>query len=169
MGNAWTCFDVDGQAEYSRCQGYALYLVGPPRCGVLWAVETEWNHHRGSVSNAIDTFEPSIEGETATVPRETRQTYPPTWQCSATCRKTCQNIFRNHNERSYPTCRTLQILLLPTTICFDRWHTAWLIGISALMKNSKNWLIRGSSQKIHRFFETVFDNCQEDGNSILRA
>jgi len=26
---------------------------------------------------AIDVFEQSIEGETATVPRETRQSYPP--------------------------------------------------------------------------------------------
>ena len=33
--------------------------------------------HRGSVSNAIDAFEPSIEGETPTVLREIRQSYPP--------------------------------------------------------------------------------------------
>ena len=26
---------VDGQTEYSRCQGYALHLAGPARCGVL--------------------------------------------------------------------------------------------------------------------------------------
>ena len=32
---------------------------------------------RGSVSNAIDAFEPKIEGETATVPRKTQQRYPP--------------------------------------------------------------------------------------------
>ena len=62
---------------------------------VLWANETEWNHHRGSVSSAIDAFEPSIEGETATVPTETRQSYPPAWQCSATCRKTGQDMLGN--------------------------------------------------------------------------
>jgi len=33
-----------------------------------------------------------------------------------------------------PHRRTLQTLLLPTTICFDRWHTAWMISISAFMK-----------------------------------
>ena len=40
-------------------------------------------------------FEPSIEGETATVPRETGQSYPPTRQCSTTCRKTGQDILEN--------------------------------------------------------------------------
>ena len=74
---------------------FALHLVGPARCGVLWAVETEWNYRRGSVSNSIDAFEPIIEGETVTVPRETRQGYSPTWQCSATCRKTGQDILEN--------------------------------------------------------------------------
>ena len=77
------------------CQGYALHLVGPLRCGVLWSVETEWNYHMGSVSDAIDAFEPSIEGETATVPRETLQSYPPAWQCSNTCRKTGRGILGN--------------------------------------------------------------------------
>ena len=95
MGNARKYLHVDGRTEYSRFQGYALHLVGPARCGVLWAVKTEWNHHRGSVSNAIDAFQPNIEGETATVPRETRQCYTPAWQCSPTGRKTGQNIVGN--------------------------------------------------------------------------
>ena len=95
MGNARVCLHVDFQTEYSRCQGYALHVLGPARSGVLWAVEIEWNHHRGSVSNAIDTFEPSIEGETATISRETRQSYPQAWQCSATCCKTGQDILGN--------------------------------------------------------------------------
>ena len=95
MGIPRTCLHIDGQTKYSLCQGYALYLVRPARCGVLWAVETEWNHYRGSVSKAIDAFKPSIEGETATVPRETQQSYPPSRQCSATCRKTGQGILGN--------------------------------------------------------------------------
>ena len=66
--------------------------MGPAWYGVLWAVETEWNRHRESISNAIDSFEPSIEGETAIVQRETRQSYPPAWQWSATCRKSGQDI-----------------------------------------------------------------------------
>ena len=91
MGNSRTCLHVNGQTEYSRCQGYVLHLVGP----AWWTVGTEWNHHRGSVSNAIDAFEPSMEGETATVPRETRQSYPPAWQSSATCHKTGQYLLGN--------------------------------------------------------------------------
>ena len=59
MGNSR--FHVDGQTEYSRFQGHALYLVGPARRSVLWTVKTDWNNHRRSVSNAIDAFEPSIE------------------------------------------------------------------------------------------------------------
>ena len=47
--------------------------------------------------------------------------------------------------------RTLQTLLLPTTIRFDQWHTAWLIRISAVMKKSKNGSIRGSPQKTNHF------------------
>ena len=96
MGNARTCLHVDGQTEYSRCQGYVLYLVGPVRCGVLWVVKTEWKLHKGSVSNVIDSFEPRIDGETATViPRGSRHCYSPAWQCSAICRETGQDILGN--------------------------------------------------------------------------
>ena len=95
MRNAWTWLHVNSQTKYSRCQGYVLHLVGPARFGVLWAVKTEWKHHWGSVSNAIDAFELSIKEEMVTVPRETRQSYPPTWQCSAMCRKSSQDILGN--------------------------------------------------------------------------
>ena len=95
VGNARTCLHVDGQIEYSQCQDYALHLVEPARCGVICAVETNWNHHSELVSNAIDAFEPSIEGETVTVLREIWQSYPPTWQYSAICRKTGQDILGN--------------------------------------------------------------------------
>ena len=30
-----SCFYVDASAEYSRCEGYAVYLVGPGRCYLL--------------------------------------------------------------------------------------------------------------------------------------
>ena len=53
MGTARSYFYVVGSAEYSRCEGYAVYLVGPGRCYLLWAAETERNHHWGTVSNAI--------------------------------------------------------------------------------------------------------------------
>ena len=66
-------------------------------------------------------------------------------------------------RRSYPTRPTRQTLLLPTSIFFDRWHTTWLIGISALMKKSKNGSIHGSPQETDRFFKMVSENCQKDG------
>ena len=78
-----------------------------------------------------------------------------------------RHIWKRWNGRSYPSRRTLQKLLLPTNICFDRWHTAWLISISALMEKSKNRSIRGSPQKTHHFFEMVSDNCQKDGKKSV--
>ena len=53
MGAARSCFYVVGSAKYSRCEDYAVYLVVPGRCYLLWAVETERNHHWGTVSNPI--------------------------------------------------------------------------------------------------------------------
>ena len=41
IGTARSCFYAVGLAEYSRCEGYDVYLVGPGRCYLLWAVETE--------------------------------------------------------------------------------------------------------------------------------
>ena len=32
METAQSCFYVVGSAEYSRCEGYAVHLVGPGRC-----------------------------------------------------------------------------------------------------------------------------------------
>ena len=55
----WKSLYVVGSAEYSRCEGYAVYLVGSGRCCLLWAAETERNHHWGTVSNAINAFESS--------------------------------------------------------------------------------------------------------------
>ena len=57
---------------------------------------------------------------------------------------TPRHTWKRWNGRSYHTRRTFHKLLLPNTICFDRWDTAWLISISALMKKSKNGSIRGS-------------------------
>ena len=62
--------------------------------------------------------------------------------------------------------RALQTLLLPNTICFDWWQTAWLIIISALTEKSKNGSIRGSPQKTYRFFEMVSDNYQKVDSTL---
>ena len=56
MKTARLYFYVVGSAEYSRCEGYAVYLVGPGRCYLLWAAETERNHHWRTVSNEIDVL-----------------------------------------------------------------------------------------------------------------
>ena len=99
-------------------------------------------------------------------PSETiiRQSYPPAWQCSATCRKTVQDILGNPVMGGLtPLAVLLKKLLLPTNISFDWWHTACLISVTALMEKSKNWSICGSSIKTHRFFEIVSGNCQKDG------
>ena len=53
MGAARSCFYVVGSAEYSHCEGYAVYLVGPGRCYLLGAVETERNHH---VAKPVKTY-----------------------------------------------------------------------------------------------------------------
>ena len=53
MGSARSCFYIIGSVEYSRCEGYAVYLVGLGRCYLLWAVETERNYHWGTVANAL--------------------------------------------------------------------------------------------------------------------
>ena len=74
-----------------------------------------------------------------------------------------RHTWKHWNGRSYSTCRTIKTLLLPTNIYFDRWHTAWLFSISALMKKSKNGSIRRSPQKTHHFFEMISNNFQKDG------
>ena len=73
-----------------------------------------------------------------------------------------RHTWKRWNRRSYSTHRSLQTLSVPNTICFNQWHTAWLISISALMKKSKNRSIRGSPQKTHRFFKMVSDNWEKD-------
>ena len=55
-----------------------------------------------------------------------------------------RHTWERWNERSYPTRRTLQTLLLPTTICFEWWHTACLTGSSAFP-------LLWRSQKMDRF------------------
>ncbi|GJQ80843.1 hypothetical protein Trydic_g9429 [Trypoxylus dichotomus] len=59
MGTARSYLYVVSSAEYSPCEGYAVYLVGPDRCYLLWAVETERNHHWGAVSTSIDAIKRS--------------------------------------------------------------------------------------------------------------
>ena len=158
-----SCFK--DRTEYSLCQGYALHLMGPARCGVLWAVETEWNHHRASVANVIDAFEPYIEGETATVSRETRQSYPPAWQCSATCRKTGQDILENAEMGglTQPTLLFRRCSFRLPFVSIDGTRP----GLSAfpfLWRSQKmDWFL--DRLKTHRFFEMVPNNCQKDGKS----
>ena len=112
---------------------------------------------KGSLLKAIYAFEPRIEGKTSTVPRGTRQIYPPTWQRSATCHNTGQDILGNAEMGS---------LTLPTVLsrrCSFRLPFELIARISALIKKSKSGWIRESPQKTHRFFKMVSENCQKDG------
>ena len=49
-------------------------------CYLLWAIETERNHHRGTVSNAIDAFEPRTARKTDTIRLEARKSDSTAWQ-----------------------------------------------------------------------------------------
>ena len=42
-GDCRSCYYVVDLADYSRCEGYAVYFVGPGRCYLLGAVETVLN------------------------------------------------------------------------------------------------------------------------------
>ncbi|UYV76889.1 TMEM62 [Cordylochernes scorpioides] len=63
----WPCLIIDGQAEYSWWENYAVYLVGPARSGILWAATTERKDHRGGLLKTIDAFELSIARKTAAI------------------------------------------------------------------------------------------------------
>ena len=95
MGNARTCLHVDGQTEYSRYQGHALHLVGPARFDVLWAIEIEWNHHRGRYRTPLMRLNRALKEKRPKYLCKTRQSYPQAWQCSVTCHKTGQDILGN--------------------------------------------------------------------------
>ena len=73
MGTTRSCLYVVGSAEYSRCEGYVVYLVGPGRSYLLGSVVTERNHQWGTVENAIDAFEPSTTHKTAAIRVEARK------------------------------------------------------------------------------------------------
>ena len=78
MKNSRICLHVDGQTEYSRCQGYVLHLMRPARLGVYYELLQPNKTITGDrYRNAINAFEPSIEEETTTSPRQARQSYPP--------------------------------------------------------------------------------------------
>ena len=59
------CIMIGGKAEYPWFETSALHLVRSYGCSLLWATQTDQNHHGRSLSTTIDAFEPSIEGKTA--------------------------------------------------------------------------------------------------------
>ena len=150
MGSSRPCFHVDGQTEYSRLQGHALYLVGPARRSVLWTVKTDWNNHRRSVSNAIDAFEPSIESGRNT----TRDTIK--WFCSMTMldpmlRKWSRHTWKRWNGNSTPPA------------VFSRRCSLWLSLVSingirpgwpalSVDEEIKNWIDSWIVSKDDQFF-----------------
>ena len=111
--------------------------MGSAGCSLLWAAQTNWNHHGRLLSTTIDAFEPSIEEKNG----------------SYTCRDTTKWFFNmtmlGHmkngskptwkwlNGKSYPNCCIHQTLPHPIITCSDWWHMAWLSSTSILMKMSK--------------------------------
>ena len=136
-------FHVDGQTEYSRLQGHALYLVRPARRNVLWTVKTDWNNHRRSVSNAIDAFEPSIERQTAAIQRDTIKWF---WQCSTPCCESGQDILGNV-EMGSPT--------LPAV--FSRRCFLWLslVSINGTRPGWPALTVLWRSKKLDRFVDSL--------------
>lgn len=72
MELGWLCFYTICSAEYPRTESFAVYLTGPNRCWLLWAVETEWNNQWGTLSNPIEAPEPSTARKAATMRAEAR-------------------------------------------------------------------------------------------------
>lgn len=62
-------FHGDGQTEYSDLQDTALYLVGPARYSVLWAIKP--NNDRRFFSNVLNTIEQNIETQKTDIQKET--------------------------------------------------------------------------------------------------
>ena len=126
---------VDGQTEYSRLQGHALYLVRPARRSVLlWTVKTDWNNHRRSVSNAIDAFEPSIERQTATIHERHDKVILPHNNARPHVAKVVKTYLETLKWEVLPHPPYSPDVLPLTITCFDQRHTAWLTSTSGLMK-----------------------------------
>ena len=142
MLTARSCFYVVGSAEYSRCKGYVVCLVGPDRCYLLWAIETEGNNHWETVPNAIDAFEPSTKiGHNTS--RGTKKWFYNMTTLGLTLPNPLKPTWKHSNGKSYPTRRICQILRRPIITCSGRWHMVYLIGTSAHIKTLKIGLIRG--------------------------
>ena len=67
------------QSWISMFKGSALHLVGSAGCSLIWAAQTDWNHHRRSLSTIIDAFEQSIEQKTAAIQADMTK-----WFCNMT-------------------------------------------------------------------------------------
>ena len=89
MVQARPYFNMGGKVEYPWLEASALHLVESEGCSLLWAAQTDRNHHRRSLSITIDAFEPSI--------KEQWQSDFAIWQHEATflwrCKKIGQLVF----------------------------------------------------------------------------
>ena len=143
MGTAQSCFYVIGSAEYSRCEGYAVYLGRPGPRYLLWAVETERNHHWGMVSTIINAFEPRTVRKTATIRAEARKSDSTAWQRSNSRCQTCSKLPGNAQMASlippavFPRYCAVRILLVPidgtssgwsaVPLIWRHWKMAWFV------------------------------------------
>jgi len=140
-GNHWDHLAVLQHRQPSRIfmeKTHVVYLVGSASCRVLWVTQIERDHYWGCLPNTIDEIEPSIQGKTR--PDKIILLHDNVRPHIAAPVKTYLETLK---WEVLPTCRILQTLLLPTTICSDRWRMAYLSSTSHHMKIPKIVLMIG--------------------------
>lgn len=80
METACSWFYTAGSVQYSRCKGFAGYLVWTGPCYLLQAFETAYNIHWDTISKPIEAFEPNYTKKVATIQAETRKSDAGAWQ-----------------------------------------------------------------------------------------
>ena len=133
MGSSRPCFHVDGQTEYSRLQGYALYLVGPARRSVYYELLKPTETITGDrtqlmrLSRALKDKRPQYNESHDKMILQHDNARPHVAKVIKIYLKTLKWEVLSHPPYSPD--------VLPLTItCFDQWHTAWLTSTSGLMK-----------------------------------
>ena len=144
---------VDGQTEYSRCEGYALHLVGPAQCGVLWAVETEWSHHKGiGIEQNWCVWANHWRRNGHSTKRDTTKLSSSRTMLGHRSQERSRHTWKRWNGRSYPTRRTLQMLLLPSIKHqVKKWIDSWIASKDASF-------FRDSIQQLPERWKTLVDS-----------
>ena len=145
MGSSRPCFHVDGQTEYSRLQGHALYLVRPAWRSVLSTVKTDWNNHRIGIERNWCVWAEHWKTNGRNITRDTIKWFA-AWQCSTPCCKSGQDIFGNV-EIGSPT---------PPAV-FSRRCSLWLslVSINGTRPGWPALPVLWRSKKLDRFVDSL--------------